>query len=282
VRVAFLHSDKPREGLLADAFLEGARKHGHTTAAIALGDDSFAGKFDVVCMVGVKSRELFQAHVRAGSMIIYLDKGYCRHRSSVGRTWEYWRVAVNAHQPTRFLDRPFPGDRWKSLGIEIADWRSSGKQIVLAGSSAKYHEFYDLKDPTAWMRGVVRDLLDLTQRPLVYRPKPSWRDAVPITKTRFSSRDEAIGDALNNAWALVTHGSNACFEAVIAGIPCIVLGDAVAKPLSSTNLADVEAPHLASRKQRLRWAEALAYHQFTAAEFAAGLAWDVIKDEIHA
>lgn len=282
MRVAFLHSDKPREGLLADAFLAGAEKHGHTTAAVLLGDDSFAGKFDVVCMVGVKSRELFAAHQRAGSMVVYLDKGYSRHRGSVGRTWEYWRVAVNAHQPTKFLDREFPPDRWAQLGLEIAEWRESGTHVVLAGSSAKYHEFYGLKEPTAYMRGIVRELRHITERPLVYRPKPSWREAVPITKTRFSGSEESIGDVLADAWALITHGSNACFEAILSGIPCIVLGDAAAKPLSSTKLSDVEAPYLASRKQRLRWAQALAYHQFTQAEFASGAAWDVIKEEVHA
>lgn len=281
MRVAFLRSDKPREGLLADAFLAGAARHGHATEAIPLSAPITPGGHDVVCMVGVKSKQLFDVHRAAGSRVIYLDKGYCRHRAETHRGWEYWRVATDAHQPTRFLEREWPDDRWAALGLEFRPWREDGEHVLLAGSSAKYHAFYGLKDPTSWMKGLVKRLLRLTSRPLVYRPKPSWREAVPINRTTLSA-SEPIGDALAGAWVTVTHGSNACFESVLAGVPCIVLGEAVAKPLSATSVDDVEEPRLASDDERLRWARALAYHQFTAAEFADGKAWDVIKDELHA
>ncbi len=139
-----------------------------------------------------------------------------------------------------------------------------------------------MKDPTAYARGIVRELRQSTERPLVYRPKPSWSDAVPIIKTTYSGPEEHIGRALTGAWVTVTHGSNACFESVLAGIPCIILGDAVAKPISSTSLGDIENPRLASDAERLAWANNLAYFQWTAAEFLSGQAWEFIRQEIHA
>ncbi len=284
MKVAFLASDKPRERLLADAVLRGAARHGHDTAAISLADAPKPGEFDVVCMVGVKSRELFKAHQRAGSHVIYYDKGYCRGKaSSPVRGWEYWRVSIDSHHPTsRLMRRDYSAERWRRLGLEILPWRPTGEHILIAGSSAKYHAFYGLKEPTTFAKDIVRELRAITERPLVYRPKPSWSEATPILKTRFSDSSESIIDVLTNAWAVVTHGSNACFEAVISGIPCTVLGDGVAKPLSSTTISEIEAPKMASDEDRLRWAQALAWWQWTSAEFSSGEAWAFIESEIHA
>lgn len=283
MKVAFLRSDKPRERLLADAVLQGAAKHGHETAEFALGETPAPGEHDVVCMVGVKSRELFRAHQRAGTHILYADKGYCRGKGpGPVRGWEYWRVSIDSHHPTARLNRELPDYRWKRLGLEILPWRTTGDHILLAGSSAKYHDFYGLKNPTTFARDVVREIRGITDRPIVYRPKPSWSEAVEIKKTSFSGGDQSIRDALTDAWAVVTHGSNACFEAVIYGIPCIILGEGVAKPLSSTSIGDIERPRLASDDERARWANALSFFQYTAAEFASGEAWDFLSGEIHA
>lgn len=284
MRVAFLASDKPREQLLADAFLRGAAAHGHETQSLRLGEKLDPGSAEVVCMVGVKSRELFQAHHHAGAHVLYLDKGYSREKSaSPLRGWEYWRVAIDAHQPTdRLARQQSPEDRLVALGLEMRPWREKGEHILLAGSSAKYHEFYGLLEPTAYWAKVARSLLELTPRPIVYRPKPSWSEAKPIRKTRFSRPPEGIHEALAGAHAVITHGSNACFEAILAGIPVITLGPAVAKVISSHELTDVEAPWLASKTERRQWLANLAYWQWTQAEMASGAAWDFIGGQLHA
>lgn len=286
MRIAFYCSDKPREHLLADAVLMGARRHGHETFEVALGAEPEPGAFDVVCLVGVKSRERFQAQHRAGAHVIYFDKGYSRHKSRGALAgWEYWRVAIDAHHPTeRLRALTMPHDRWEKLGIRINAWhrRRDTGPVIIAGSSLKYHEFYGLKHPTTYAKEIVSQLRALTDRPLIYRPKPSWREAVAIKKAAFSRLPETLDDLLNSAHVLVTHGSNACYEAVLAGVPSIVLGDGVAKPLSSTILNAVEEPLMAGEEDRLRWAANLAYFQWTLAEFASGEAWDFLGEQLHA
>lgn len=284
MRIAFLHNEQPREHLLADAFLRGAARHGHQTMAVPLAEVPEPGGFDVVGMVGVKSREFFRAQQRAGTIVIYFDKGYSRQRSPNGnRTWEYWRCAINAHQPTaRLLTRDYPADRLAGLELELMPWRAQGEHIVIAGSSQKYHDFHSLRDPTAYASRLVKWLRAHTDRPIVYRPKPSWTDAVPIAGTRFSGRHEKLGTLLKGAWALVTHGSNACFEAVLWGVPSLILGNAVARPLSSTEIAEIEAPRLASDEERQHWLRGLSYWQWTAAEYASGEAFAFLMDELHA
>jgi UDP:flavonoid glycosyltransferase YjiC (YdhE family) len=280
VKVAFLHSDKPRERELAESFLAGAALHGCETAAIPLGDEAEANSFDVLAMVGVKSRERFHAYRAAGHRVVLLDKGYARHHRPGARVWEYWRLAIDAHQPTAAVAAATcPSDRRDALGWEPKPWRKTGSKVVYAGSSEKYHAFHGITHPTRFARQVVTGLRKRTERGIVYRPKPSWQNATPLPKAMFSKSPETLAFLLESAWALVTHGSNACFDAVMAGVPCIVLGDAVARPISSTSLDDIESPRLATEKERAQWLANLAYWQWTEDEFASGQAWEFLKGQ---
>ncbi len=282
LRVCFFASDKPREHLLADAVGRGVTKHGCQFEVRALGESVDVTGFDVGCVVGVKSRELLRRINREGAHWLMFDKGLSRHKSRGPLAgWEFWRVAVDAQQPTARLTGLMPRDRWDALGVEMKPWRKSGDGIVIAGSSLKYHDFYGLPHPTTYAKELARQLRALTDRPLIYRPKPSWREATEIKKAAFSRLPETLADLLGAAHVLVTHGSNACFEAVVAGVPCIVLGDGVARPLSSRELSAVEAPLMADDQHRLRWAANLAYWQWKLSEFASGEAWDFIGGELH-
>jgi hypothetical protein len=277
LKVRFWMSDKPRERLLSEAFLEGVKRHGEEVDKRSLGEP-MTPDCDVAVMVGVKSRELWREHARAGVQLLYLDKGYDRHsRDDDIRGWEYWRVSVNGHQPTSKFRPDYPDDRRRSFGWKFKPWRKAGKHILIAGSSAKYHDFYDLREPTDWAKKVIKSIRRTTRREIVYRPKPSWKDAVPIEDTRFSGRDEKISDALKDCHCVVTHGSNACFEAMLAGVPSIVLGDAVMKPISSVEEHMVENPRLASDKERDQVLNFLAYQQWTQIEMLDGIAWPHIR-----
>ena len=276
MKVRFLHSDKARERLLADAFLAGVKAHGDETDKRALGGE-LTFDCDVAVMCGVKSRDIFRAHARAGVQVVYLDKGYARHsRTDSIRGWEYWRVAVNAHQPTGKYRANLPGDRLAEIGWEFKPWRETGTKVILAGSSQKYHDFYDLKSPTDWNMKLSKYINGYTPREIVYRPKPSWKDAEPLHGAGYST-GESISEALNGAHCLVTHGSNACFEAVLAGVPCIILGEGVAKPISSLSIKEIESPRLAKDSEREAWLRWLAYCQWTQSEMYDGLAWPHIR-----
>lgn len=291
MRVTFWHSDKPRERILADAFARGVSLHGDSVALRPLTPGIFIDKdCDVACMVGVKSRQLFRAHWDAGVHTIMFDKGYVRHQleTSGPKIWEFWRVAVDSHHPTQRLMRiARPADRFEALGLEVAKaWREptktrDGKAILIAGSSQKYHDFYGLWDPTRWTEKVVRNLREATRRRIIYRPKPSWSEAVAIEGTEWGGNFDGIDQALAQAEVLLTHGSNACFEAVLRGVPCVVLGDGVAKPISTTDLFQVEKPLRVEQSVRMQWLYNLAYYQWTLKEMASGECWNHIRPEIY-
>lgn len=283
MHVVFLSSDKARERILSEAFVAGVKAHGDTYEVHRLQPEPVTyEQADAVCMVGVKSKELFRGHVRAGVHVVMLDKGYSRHAvSGAVRAWEYWRVAVDAHHPTHYLDRiARPSDRFERLKLDVKPWRKKGEHVVFAGSSAKYHSFYDLPDPTRYAYKMLRRLSGQTSRRLVYRPKPSWKDAEPIAGSDYSEGG-SIADVLEGAHALVTHGSNACFEAVISGVPCIITGDAVAKNISSHDCEDIENLRLATDEERMQWLSNLSYCQWTMREMLSGEAWQYIRPEIY-
>lgn len=287
MRVAFMAEDIPRERHLERAFMAGVEKHGDISTNII--DFDKPEEVDAVVLIGVKSIDLYRACREAGIHTIMLDKGYVRHDEAgkpqpsgvLGGVWSHTRAALDAHHPTKaMMQRNYPRDRAKHLGLELKPWRNDGDYILLAGSSAKYHRFYNLPEPTEWARNVVAELRRYTDRLIYYRPKKSWRDSVEIEGTVWARSKEPIKNALNNAWALVTHGSNACFEAALYGVPSIILGDGVSMPISSTDLSEVENPRLADIKERRQWLANLMYQQWTMIEYQSGEAWAVIKEQI--
>lgn len=287
MKVCFWYSDKPRERILADAFGDGVRAHGDTFEQRSLVPEPIVADCDVACMVGVKSRERYRAHVEAGVHVVYLDKGYTRHAAPGDvKLWEYWRVSLDSHHPTEWIAREsMPDDRVDRLDLVMQPWRAHNRSraILLAGSSEKYHEFYNLKHPTDWANKRVRQIREVSARPIIYRPKPSWRNAVEIPGTRFSGRDLLIDLELAQSHVLVTHGSNAVFEAVLLGVPCIVLGDAVAKPISATEITaeTIENPPLATYNTRWQWLANLAYWQWTMPEMHRGECWAHLRPRIY-
>ena len=290
MRIWFFAAPKPRERILAEAWKDGCERHGDECKIVITNDgihdvvadmakdlDNFP--FDVAVMYGVKSRKLWNA-MPYGVAKVMLDKGLLRTSSnSLRQQPDYTRVAVNAHHPTAYLmsiDKP--SDRFKAWGLGLSHIKEHKGHIILVGSSEKYHEFYGLPHPNEYYSKIIKRLNKLTDRDIIYRPKPSWRDATPIDGSRFSfGQGETMRDLLVGASLVVTHGSNASLDAALAGIPSIVLGDAVGKCISSTRLEDVNSPRLADIKDIRKWVHNLAYCQWTTAEFASGLAWEHIK-----
>ena len=272
MKIVFWASEKARERELANAFVQGAKRHGIEAVRVNTGAPFPKGKYDYACMVGVKSAELWKQELERGVTPIMFDKGYVRVKH--GQAWLYWRVSVGSHTPYETLMREYPSDRWDQLGLTPRPWRKQGTHIVIAGSSAKYHRFHDLPHPNEYTKAIVKRLQAQTTQDIFYRPKPSWRDAVPIAGTTYSVGPRSLQDDLQGAWALVTHGSNACFDAAMMGIPSIILGGGVMKPISSTSLKELRTVKTEDRKDLFN---AIAYHQWTLDEFRSGEALKTIR-----
>jgi hypothetical protein len=157
---------------------------------------------------------------RIGRPAVFIDKGYTRIRGGPVGTL-YWRVSVNDFQPLR-TSRPSPArrDRWDALNIRScrpAPVRAPPSCSPAAARSTATGRASARPRPTP--TGVLAEIRKHTSRPVVYRPKPSWKDAVPIDGSDYSPDTDKFVTRLDDAHCLVTYGSNACFEAVLAGVP---------------------------------------------------------------
>lgn len=271
----YIATGKSREAPLRDAWVAGCRA-ARQPIQVTTNDVVEPLDADVAIMVGMKSMELRERCKAAGQRVLTFDKGY-------NRKGEWWRMAIDVHQPTEYLRFiPRPTDRMDANGWKASPWREDdpSNHVIIAGGGRKYYNTHDLPDPETYVAQLVDSIRAAgSVRKIWYRPKPSMAECMPVAGTTLS-RHKSIYEVLKGAHVLITFGSNACFEAALAGVPSIVLGDAVLKSISSTSLDDVEAPLMASNEERLSLLSSLAYCQFRLSEISNGTAIDEIKTQL--
>lgn len=288
MRLTFYYSEKDGERLVVDAIAAGVKTAGDVLEAIPVGQ--YAGvrdETDVVVCRGVKTavKGVLGDHWKRGRPSVYFDKGYIRAKVTNLALPQYYRVAVNGFQPLHYFQKsPRPADRWQALGIELRRWRELNRHgaVIYAGSSQKQATWDGVGDATEFAERIIKKLDKLIgkERPIIYRPKPSWKDATPIEHSSFSRPPERIEDILPDAHCLITNVSNAAVDAIFFGIPVIVLGDGIAKPLANTSELNVQYPKCPTNKERAQWCHDLAYCQWTLGELRSGEAWRDLREVI--
>lgn len=280
----YVSSGKEREEEIAKAVREGFIHYGDQVVVSPTAE--FSGidpEADVGMAFGVKgkSKAIMDAYVGAGRHGILLDKALVRLPRSSHR---YFRVCIDAATPNRYLMREKrPSSRWELLNVQLKPKRKPwGGEIVLALSSQKYCDYHGLGSANAYAERLVRECREWSffGQQIVYRPKPSWMNYRPIAGTRLSRPPETMGDLLETAHVIVTHGSSAAIDAVVSGVPAIALGESAASFVAGSHIREVVSPPFPSDKKRQQWAFNLAWCQWTLKELASGEAWHFLRREI--
>lgn len=254
---------------------EGVRKSGDAVQ-ICSSDGFRAPCSDVAVFYGFDGslQRVFRAYREAGRPAVYVDLGYWG-RVEGGKFAGYHKVSVNGRHPTAyFQSRRHDDRRFSKFRLTIEGWRA-GRSILLAGTSEK-GALVDGFKAEEWERQAIALLRQHTDRPIIYRPKPSWTGARPIEGAVFAHSMEDVALALNDCHAVVTHHSNVAVDGLIRGIPAFCI-DGVATPLALSDLSLVESPK--REGDRHRWACDIAYCQFTVEEMRAGVVWRHLKSE---
>jgi len=195
---------------------------------------------------------------------IYWDRGYLRRvfatwlpkGSDMGIPGGYYRWHLNSFQMNEVRD--VPSDRFSALKLDgvVKPWRRNGSKIVVAHTLPDYWNLRGL--PEDWSYGVASELAKYTERQIVVRDKES---KVPLDVE------------LQDAWALVTHGSIAAVEAVIMGCPVFVDIESAAAVMGKTDISEIENPVYPDRE---KWLHSLAYCQFNEQELVDGTLWKLM------
>lgn len=208
---------------------------------------------------------------------IYVDLGYWGRREG-GRFTGYHKVVVNGRHPTAYFRRPQHG---RGRIVHFRDllahpWDFSGHHILLAGMGDK-GALAEGFQPEEWERQAIDIIRGATDRPIIYRPKPSWKKAKPIAGCQtVDSKERAVELDLRNCWAVVTHHSNVAVDGLVAGVPSFCWAG-VAAPFSGQRLERIERPEYPDGRDA--WMADLAYTQWTPDEMASGACWAHLRAE---
>ena len=246
-----------------------------------------ADNFRAVVFYGLRDNllALYLEYRRKNVATMFFDMGYWG-RGKGEMLSGYHRVAINALQPNAyFWSLNAPEDRFRRFRLRIHDWRKSGREVFIAGLSDKnagvLHRLglIHTPDPTRyaeWMRDEIRKHTD---RPIAYRPKPSWKGARPINGTRYAVKPGLDGLLweLRDAWAVVTFRSNMTISGLMQGIPCFVVGDGVAGLMGYADLSKIEEPLYPDNREQFCFN--LAYCQWHFQEMKDGDCWRYHKEK---
>jgi hypothetical protein len=194
------------------------------------------------------ARTVREACRLSGKTYYALDNGY------FGRP-KYFRVTRNGYAQTMVVDRP--ADRWVRHRIQLLP-RRFGSRILVAESSRFCYEYFGIEN---WTQKTVAEIKKHTDKEVYVRHKQVYVEIQP--------------DEFKGVHCVVTHSSGLALDALINGVPAIVLGPGAASTCPK-DLSVIESVDLPDRERLFR---SLAYGQFTQNEF--GLAKE-ITDELHA
>lgn len=257
---------------LAAALQAGAKCYGDDVRII----EGFNGIEDVDGLIlfgiGGDSRSYWDAYREAGKRTIFLDKGYSR--------MPYFRVAVDGFNPYSFISRKkCPPGRLHSLGHSFNALQPKGEFVLLDGASNKYCLWSGLGDWIEWGQHMVECIRNVTDRPIIYRPRPSHNGAVAVRGATLST--DPLADDLAKAAVVVSHGGNIAWDAAQAGVPIFCINEfSFAAPIAELDWICLGMPRGVSKERVEKWAANVAYCQYTISEFASGLGWAHIKSEL--
>lgn len=262
-----------RSEAVCGAMYAGIRAQGDR--AYLLREEQYRGpQFPVAVFYGFTPtlRAVMSDYQKAGLRAVYVDLGYWAREG----LYCHHKIAVNSRHPTAYFQNiKHKPDRANALGVTLKPWRENGKHILLAGMGQKAAAV-EGKAPEAWERAALEAIRRVTDRPVIYRPKPSWLGAKPLPGAGYSTKEQSLCDALANCHAVVTHHSNAAVDAIVEGVPAFCW-QGVAAPMALQDISQIETPFFPGGRDQ--WIADIAYTQWHTDEMKRGTPWAHLKEE---
>ena len=276
MRIAVIKGVGRRAGIICDAMQQGLTICGDLPHMIQA--EQYNGvDCDGAVHYGLRSNNLvaFKAYKKA-NFSAYIDIGYWGRRDG-GSHAGFHKIAVSSRHPDVYYQKvEHPTDRFNRFGLGIHPWKKDGRHILIAGMGGKAAPIEGFK-PSEWEQAAAKELRRYTDRPIWYRPKPSWGAPTLIKGTEFKGpKEQSLAKALSGCFAVVSHHSNVCVDALLMGIPVFCF-HGVARDMGLRELSLIEKPIYPDN--RLQWAANIAYTQWKPSEMAEGTPWKLLKDE---
>lgn len=276
------------------AFGEGVARAGDT--AVGLFDIAHGYvECDVAVVFGVvkravgtswpRGRIFFEHRVARGRPIVVLERGYVRRDEYFCAGWN----GLNGSADHRIDPERAPSDRWRALGVELKPFRAADPDpLFVVCGQVPWDATVQDHDNVAWCQETVKALTTKGCR-VTFRPHPQVADKVDYGVPAELVSKRTWEEDLRAAGAVLTFNSTTAAGALIDGVPVYVAHPgsiaweaasmvqnltASRDPYETFLRADWWSPD--REAERDRWANALAYRQWTEAEMRTGEAWDFL------
>lgn len=169
-------------------------------------------------------------------------------RCSFGDTERFVSLVWNAHgrRGDHRVPHNFDGSRWQKYGVPMKPWQT-GSRIIVCGQTETYSPRHRSID--TWLQGVPATHL---------RPHPAAYGPAHLPIARDWS-DCALAVTLNSSVGV---------QSVLEGVPTVTMDEgAMAWDVTSHHWGETKTP------DRQRWAEWLAWTQWTDDEIREGTPW---------
>ena len=162
------------------------------------------------------------------------------------------------YNTNNYANKNSSDQKWKdisqALRINMKPWRTMGNHVLVC---LQRDGGWSMKgtDMAEWTDRTVRQLRELTHRPIVIRPHPSHpMDLTALLKLPrvTQSTNPTLQKDLYNAWASVFYNSSSSVASVLDGVPVFALDeDCVAWDVANHSLEQIEMPVTPDREQWL-------------------------------
>ncbi|MFA6204492.1 MAG: hypothetical protein WC710_15040 [Gallionella sp.] len=194
---------------------------------------------------------------QGGGTVIVAENGYLG-KDETGN--QLYALAIGGHNGSGQWNTGGP-ERFAALGVELQDWRSEGKHILVCPNRSFGRP--DIIMPCDWTREVCEKIKRYTSREIRVRQHPA------VIKPKAPLADDLAG-----AWAVVIWGSSAGVHALVAGVPVFQESPHwICASAASNNLAMIENPAM-DHHRRLTALQKLAWAQWSLKEIETGAAFD--------
>lgn len=265
-----------RSAVICEAMEAGIKRH--NLDVIRKYEYEYSGiEGDIAVFYGLEGRlrRIFRDY-QESARAAYIDLGYWKRKQPKARFDGYHKIVINDRHPTEYFQRrQHDNSRSRDLDIEIKPWNPSDGHILIAGMGDKAAEAEGF-EVEEWERWAIKKLRAVTNRSIVYRPKPSWKRAKPIAGVGYSPKTTELHHAFRGCYAVFTHHSNVAVEAICAGIPAWCW-KGVALPFASQDFDQLKRPLM--KDGREQWVNDIAWCQWNVAEMRSGLAWMHLQEE---
>lgn len=254
------------------AFAEGLARLGHT---VAWRDHNFWSqdreKFDAIVILGLRhqGRDIAAHYTRLGVPIVVIDHGYMKRVHTLA-DYETGHFQIGIGHLGWVPPGPAPdGERFKQLGVQIKTRAPRPlRHALIAGQVAfdASHHLTEAELVATYTR--LGDSLRAAGLKVSYRGHPQARGVTPNLP---SAPVSTLAEALDEADLLASVNSNAGLDALIAGVPAVVLKPchyirmAYRWPTPLDMIRQPDPEKLEAFLQRLAWA------QWTVSEMREGL-----------